>query len=136
MKGGHVMTFSEKILYLRKTKEIPQNKLAKALNVSRQSIYKWESGVCMPELDKIKKMAEIFEVSYDILLNDEISLCTNEEKAQEKSSFIKNKKLILIAFTFLIVIAVVLLAFFNFFKKEDIIDAILKTEKKGCCKIK
>ena len=72
------MTFAEKILYLRKKKEIPQNKLAKELNVSRQAIYKWESGACLPEIDKIKKLAEIFEISYDVLLNDNVSIFENE----------------------------------------------------------
>ena len=72
------MTFAEKILYLRKKKEIPQNKLAKELNVSRQAIYKWESGACLPEIDKIKKLAEIFEISYDVLLNDNVSVFENE----------------------------------------------------------
>ena len=72
------MTFAEKILYLRKEKNIPQNKIAKELKVSRQSIYKWESGACLPELDKIKKLAEIFEVSYDLLLNDEVSIIQND----------------------------------------------------------
>ena len=114
------MTFSEKILYLRKSKNIPQNKIAKVLNVSRQSIYKWESGSCMPELDKIKKMAEIFETSYDVLLNDDISLpnadesesipqenCTLSNQTEEKNKQRKfNVKLLLVTVFSLLITSV------------------------------
>ena len=50
------MTFSEKIVHLRKERGLDQNKVAKQLGVTRQSMYKWESGICMPELNKIKKL--------------------------------------------------------------------------------
>ncbi|MBO5356600.1 MAG: leucine-rich repeat protein [Clostridia bacterium] len=117
------MTFAEKILYLRKKKGIQQNQLAKELNVSRQSIYKWESGACMPELDKIKKMAEIFEVSYDILLSDEMSLNEpNPAENQEKIKISKSKlslSLIISALVAWITVVVLLIAFSPFDKKED-----------------
>ena len=49
-----------------------QEELADKLGVSRQSIYKWESGINDPELDKLKAIAELFGVSFDYLLNDSI----------------------------------------------------------------
>lgn len=113
------MTFSEKISYLRKSKGMPQNKLARALNVSRQTIYKWESGACMPELDKIKKMAEIFDVTYDVLLNDNVPL-SNENDA---SKVTKNKVAILILVaSVMLIIGIVILLIYNPFENGKISD--------------
>ena len=46
------MDFSEKLLTLRKANEMTQEQLAEKLDVSRQSISKWESGQATPELEK------------------------------------------------------------------------------------
>ncbi len=72
------MIISDKILYLRKRSGYTQEELAEALDVSRQSVSKWESAQSIPEIAKIIKMAEIFSVSTDYLLIDEIE--TLEEK--------------------------------------------------------
>ena len=47
--------------------------LADALEVSRQSVSKWETGTAVPELDKLVKMAKLFEISLDELVNGEAS---------------------------------------------------------------
>ena len=47
------MDFSEKLLTLRKSRDLTQEQLAERLDVSRQSVSKWESGQAVPELDKI-----------------------------------------------------------------------------------
>ncbi len=65
------MQLSDKIAYLRKKHSMSQEQLADKLDISRQAIYKWEAGISIPELEKIKRLAEIFEVSFDDLLNDE-----------------------------------------------------------------
>lgn len=80
------MTFSEKIFNLRKARGMNQNKVAKQLGVSRQSMYKWESGACMPELEKIKKMAEIYDVTYDYLLDDNIEIIGESSPDQTNQS--------------------------------------------------
>ncbi len=49
-----------------------QEELAEQLDVSRQSISKWESAQSVPDISKIIKMAEVFSVSTDYLLRDEI----------------------------------------------------------------
>ena len=56
------MDFSEKLLTLRKSKDLTQEQLAERLNVSRQSVSKWESGQTVPELEKIIALSEIFDV--------------------------------------------------------------------------
>lgn len=70
------MKFNEKIYALRRKKGWSQEELANELDVSRQSVYKWESGENVPDVDKIKKLAKIFNVSLDILLDDECDLHT------------------------------------------------------------
>ena len=70
------MILVEKIIKLRKQNGWFQEDLAMQLNVSRQSVSKWESTASIPDLDKIVKLSEIFGVSTDYLL--EISdVCEN-----------------------------------------------------------
>ena len=65
------MTLGEKIYELRTQHNLSQGYLANELNVSRQSISKWENGNSTPDLDKIVKLAEIFNVSLDELIKNE-----------------------------------------------------------------
>ena len=55
--------------FLRKMKNMTQEDIADIVGVSRQSVAKWETGETVPDLDKCKKLAEIFEVSLDDLAN-------------------------------------------------------------------
>lgn len=73
------MKLAEKIMALRKQRGWSQEELAQQLSVSRQSVSKWESGASVPDLDKILKMSEIFDVSTDALLKKEMDL--NERNA-------------------------------------------------------
>jgi transcriptional regulator with XRE-family HTH domain len=66
------MILADKIIQLRKRFGWSQENLAEALEVSRQSVSKWESGNSIPDLNKILKMAEIFSVSTDYLLKDDL----------------------------------------------------------------
>ncbi len=68
------MKLSEKIALLRKDKGWSQEQLATKLEVSRQAVYKWEADVNQPDLDKLKKISHLFNVSYDILMDDSIEL--------------------------------------------------------------
>lgn len=65
------MTLAEKIIRLRKGRGWSQEELAEQLEISRQSVSKWEGGVSIPELDKILRMSEIFGVTTDYLLKEE-----------------------------------------------------------------
>jgi transcriptional regulator with XRE-family HTH domain len=64
------MKFNEKLQKLRKEKGLSQEDLAEMLNVSRQSVSKWESGVTYPETEKLIAISEIFGVTVDSLLKD------------------------------------------------------------------
>lgn len=64
------MNLGEKIYELRTLKNLSQGDVADALNVSRQSVSKWENNSAVPDLDKIIKLAELFQVSLDELVLD------------------------------------------------------------------
>lgn len=68
------MTFSEKLSILRKKKGMSQEQLAELLDVSRQSVSKWEAQQALPETAKIILIADIFGVSIDLLLKDQQSI--------------------------------------------------------------
>lgn len=72
------MSLGERIYKLRTEKNLSQGDLADALDVSRQSISKWETNGSVPELDKLVKLSEIFDVSLDALI-------TGKEKAEQPS---------------------------------------------------
>ena len=65
------MTFSDKLIALRKKAGWSQEELAERLNVSRQSVSKWESAQSMPDIDKILQLSSLFSVTTDCLLKDE-----------------------------------------------------------------
>lgn len=64
------MKFNENLKYLRKRERIIQEELAEKLNVSRQSVTKWESGQSLPDIEKVKEIAYMFSVSVDSLVGD------------------------------------------------------------------
>ena len=66
------MTIGEKIIHLRIVNNMSQEKLAQLLNVSRQSISKWESGESLPQIDNVLELSNLFKISTDELLNDSI----------------------------------------------------------------
>ncbi len=65
------MAFSDRLFQLRREKGFSQENLADMLNVSRQSVSKWEAGMAMPEIDKLVSIADIFKVSVDSLLRED-----------------------------------------------------------------
>lgn len=74
------MNLNEKIYQLRKTSDMSQEQLAESINVSRQSISKWEVGESNPDIDKIIILSKIFNVPTDYLLLDDF---TENEKPTE-----------------------------------------------------
>ena len=72
------MRLGERIYKLRSERNLSQGDLADALNVSRQSISKWETNGSVPELDKLLKLSEIFAISLD-------ELVTGKEKTDQQT---------------------------------------------------
>jgi len=72
------MILADKIMCLRKQKGWSQEELANKMGVSRQSVSKWESESAIPEMEKILVMSDIFKVSTDYLLKEDIKNDYNE----------------------------------------------------------
>ncbi len=75
------MILADKIINERKKNGWSQEELADMLGVSRQSVSKWESAQSIPDLQKILKMAEVFNVSTDYLLKEDMEPDTNATPA-------------------------------------------------------
>lgn len=77
------MTLGEKIVKLRKENNYTQEQLAEILDVSRQSISKWESNIVYPETSKLIHMSKLFNCTTDYLLLDEIETIENKDDFRE-----------------------------------------------------
>ena len=66
------MMFADKLIRLRKKAGWSQEELAARLHVSRQAVSKWEGAQSVPDLEKIVRLSELFGVSTDYLLKDEV----------------------------------------------------------------
>ena len=109
------MTIGEKIYKLRTERNLSQGDLSEILEVSRQSVSKWENGAATPDLDKIIKLSEIFGITIDELVKSEEVSSTPEEKAPEiiikkESSFPPRKIIGTVLLSLSLIITVVLLA--------------------------
>ena len=79
------MTFREKLVVLRKLKGITQEEFACAVGVSRQAVYKWESGQSYPEVPKLLEMKLLFSVSIDDLLDDSFDIELPKKKRKKRT---------------------------------------------------
>lgn len=116
LKGGHKMEIGNKINQLRKLSGMTQEQLAEKLNVSRQTISKWESDSTSPDLESIVKISRIFHVSLDDLLKEGeagVANKTDEQITLEDLMKINlhNRKMTLLLISGLIFIMVSILNF-------------------------
>lgn len=131
------MKFYEKLIILRKKALLSQEELAEKLDVTRQTISKWELGQSKPDIDKLQMMSKLFEVDVNMLTNEDISL---EDKAETKEDKNNNKedgdrKFILYI---LIIIFIASLAFLTYrvgtdikTKKDEIKEELRKEKEKA-----
>ena len=75
------MKLSEKIIALRKANAMTQEELAALCSVSRQSVSKWEADIALPETEKLLILGDVFHVSMDVLLRDDLLLDTTKKGA-------------------------------------------------------
>lgn len=84
------MFFASNLQKLRKKENMSQEALAEKLDVTRQSVSKWESGASYPEMDKLISICKIFNVDMDTLVNGDVL----DEKKQDKETTINTKDLL------------------------------------------
>ncbi len=79
------MNFSNNLHFLRKRDKVTQEELAERLGVSRQSVSKWETGDAYPETDKLILLCDIFHVSLDDMIRDDLTVAQNDPPDAEQS---------------------------------------------------
>lgn len=67
------MTFSEKLITLRAGRGWSQEQLAQTLDVTRQAVGRWERGECLPDAPGLTRLARVFDVDPEWLLDDTVS---------------------------------------------------------------
>lgn len=65
------MKLNEKIMNLRKKEGLSQEELAEKLNVTRQTVSKWELGTITPKIDKLTEMSRVFDITVEELISEE-----------------------------------------------------------------
>jgi len=114
------MKFNEKLSELRKKEGLSQEELGYKLNVTRQTVSKWELGQTTPEMDKLVEMSKIFNISIDELIN-ESEITHNQNPIIENQPIgeknIKEKKINIIIVGFIIIVIVLIFASFSIYNK-------------------
>lgn len=77
------MNFSKKLYMLRTKAGLTQDEMADKFGVSRQTVYKWENEITYPEVDRIIRISEAFNVSIDYLLKDNLKEKINEDSVEK-----------------------------------------------------
>ena len=129
------MTLGEKIQQLRKAAGISQEQLAEQLDVSRQSISKWELNDAVPEINKIVMLSELFSISTDELLKgsnsqhmDDMEVTQNTSTLQEITKMNAANKQANIGFKTIVVGLIMLVLEFMFL---PILGTMQKTHVNG-----
>ena len=85
---------NEKIVYYRKKNMLTQEELAYQLNVSRQTVTKWETGTIYPNIEYLIKLSNLFGVSIDYLVKEDdcLTLETHKIEISELACFLVKAK--------------------------------------------
>ena len=82
------MTFGEKLFSLRKSQKLSQEELSEKLGVTRQAVSRWENGETMPDSPNLLEICNLFDVSADYLLRDDITF-QKKETDKKKPGFVQ-----------------------------------------------
>ena len=118
------MNLGEKIYELRKQQNLSQEELGDKLNVSRQTISKWERNESTPDLDKIVPLCDLFNLSVDELLQVK-KIEKSKSEMQSSSKTYPMKKLLRISSVILFAIAILAIPLILEFKLSDNLMAIM-----------
>lgn len=119
--------FGERLFELRKSKNLSQEDVADKLNVTRQSVSKWETNQSMPDLDKIVPLCDLFEVSTEELLTGNKAIENKEEKKILSKQEVRRKSAEIVSssvFIYIVATALFVLAI-DFIKLEETVAVAL-----------
>ena len=102
------MNFSERLIKLRKEKGLSQEELGEKLNVTRQTVSKWELGQTTPEMSKLVEMSKLFGVTLDELTDNKSLENGNIENENKEENHNKRNTIIVILLVSILVVLVIL----------------------------
>lgn len=120
------MKFNEKLIKLRKEKGLSQEELGYQLNVTRQTVSKWELGQTTPEMDKLLEMSKIFGINVDDLLDETKEIKSQTEENKTNKSI---KKIIIIVSVVLVIL--ILLGIVGMKITDRLFNNVLDKSKEG-----
>lgn len=98
--------YNEKLLEYRKNKNLSQEELAEKIGVSRQSIYAWESGKSVPDIENIFKLCQMLDITANDLTNG-LNYTSNETENSKDANKRINKKIVKRIFWLLLIIIII-----------------------------
>ena len=102
------MNFSERLIKLRKIQGLSQEELGEKLNVTRQTVSKWELGQTTPEMSKLVEMSKLFGVTLDELTDNENIDNENIENLNKEENHNKRNIIIVILLVSILIALVIL----------------------------
>jgi transcriptional regulator with XRE-family HTH domain len=85
------MSLGNNLRRFRKNKNLSQEQVARDLNISRQSISKWENDVCRPDIENITRLSTYYDVPLDSILNKNSYVPSSQKKFEhEDQTFVSN----------------------------------------------
>jgi transcriptional regulator with XRE-family HTH domain len=135
--GGLNMKFEEKLIKLRKENLLSQEELAEKLNVTRQTISKWELGQSKPDIEKLKEISSLFKVSIEQLTDDNNTEINKKIKEKDNSKVAKIIITITVIAVVIIITLIVAFVYQRIFKTfdgfiddtKDIMNSTIQTQK-------
>ena len=131
------MKFEEKLIKLRKENLLSQEELAEKLNVTRQTISKWELGQSKPDIEKLKEISSLFKVSIEQLTDDNNTEINKKIKEKDNSKVAKIIITITVIAVVIIITLIVAFVYQRIFKTfdgfiddtKDIMNSTIQTQK-------
>ena len=113
------MKFGDKLYQLRRKAGLSQEELGNQLNVTRQTISKWELGQSIPSMDKMVEISKLLNVDLNQLVDEEIGLIDNTAKLNTNINRRQNSK------WWLVILIIVISIFLLFSSWHFIISSVL-----------
>lgn len=131
------MELKEKLVILRKEKGLTQLSVAEKLDVSRQAVSRWESGVALPSTDNLKSLSTLYGVSVDYLLNSDIErehkqVQTDMQCGEQVTLQKRNKekiKRVIIGLAILLLVVAAVLTFIKERSKQNVLIEEMEVER-------
>lgn len=127
------MKLSERLIELRKEKNLSQEELAAVLNVSRQAVSRWETGLAAPSLDKLQFLAEFYGITIDELFYsvEEKPKVQEQDGLPQAAECKHRRKLFWLCTAAVVIVLIVGVLITSIGHKEEIKDPIHMDELEG-----